>query len=154
MTKGTRTKALSRRTILKTVGAVGLVATAGTLGSRVFAPAIAGPAPKVRLAWADVAACHSPLGFGVANGLYAKQNLDIELYPFTSNGQTVVQALATGTADAGAGLVGDWLKPLEQGFTKALPDVIPFGRRPAWADCVRHQEVRGSEGGRRIPGVL
>ena len=29
MTKGTRTKALSRRTILKTVGAVGLAAAAG-----------------------------------------------------------------------------------------------------------------------------
>ena len=50
MTKGTQIKALSRRTILKTVGAVGLAATAGTLGSRVFAPAIAGPAPKLRLA--------------------------------------------------------------------------------------------------------
>ena len=31
------------------------------------------PAPKVRLAWTEVAACHSPLGFGVAKGLYAKQ---------------------------------------------------------------------------------
>src|SRR6202046_3853061 len=120
MTKGTQIKALSRRTILKTVGAVGLAATAGTLGSRVFAPAIAGPAPKLRLAWADIAACHSPLGFGVAKGIYAKHNLDIELYPFTSNGQTVVQALATGKADAGAGLVGDWLKPLEQGFDVKL----------------------------------
>src|SRR3984957_20294163 len=120
MTKGTQIKALSRRTILKTVGAVGLAATAGTLGSRVFAPAIAGPAPKLRLAWADIAAYHSPLGFGVAKGIYAKHNLDIELYPFTSNGQTVVQALATSKADAGAGLLGDWLKPLEQGFDVKL----------------------------------
>jgi NitT/TauT family transport system substrate-binding protein len=118
MAKGTQTKALSRRTIIKTVGAVGLAATAGTLGSRVFAPAIAGPAPKIRLAWADVAACHSPLGFGVAKGIYAKHNLDIELYPFTSNGQTVVQALATSKADAGAGLIGDWLKPLETGLRR------------------------------------
>src|ERR1700735_5021402 len=101
MTKGTQTKALSRPPILKTVGAVGLAATAGTLGSRVFAPAIAAPAPKVRLAWADIAACHSPLGFGVANGIYAKHNLDVELYPFTSNGQTVIQALAASQADAG-----------------------------------------------------
>ncbi len=120
MTKETRTKALSRRTILKTVGAIGVAATAGALGARVFAPAIAGSAAKIRLAWADVAACHSPLGFGVAKGLYAKHNLDVELYPFTSSGQTVVQALATGKADAGAGLVGDWLKPLEQGFDVKL----------------------------------
>jgi NitT/TauT family transport system substrate-binding protein len=120
MTKGTRTKALSRRTILKTVGAVGVAGATGVLGSRVFAPAIAAPAPKIRLAWGDIAACHSPLGFGVATGLYAKHNLDVELYPFTSNGQTLVQALATSKADAGAGLLGDWLKPLEQGFDVKL----------------------------------
>ena len=32
----------------------------GVLSSRVFSPAIAGPAPKVRLFWGDIAACHSP----------------------------------------------------------------------------------------------
>jgi ABC-type nitrate/sulfonate/bicarbonate transport system substrate-binding protein len=32
----------------------------------------------------------------------------------------VIQALATGKADAGAGLIGDWLKPLEQGFDVKL----------------------------------
>src|SRR6202046_4674310 len=147
MTKGTQIKALSRRTILKTVGAVGLAATAGTVGSRVFAPAIAGPAPKIRLAWGDIAACHSPLGFGVAKGLYAKHNLDVELYPFASSGQTVVQALATGKADAGAGLVGDWLKPLEQGF-----DVKLFvGSHGGWQRLVGakgkgRQEIAGVQG--------
>ncbi len=29
-------------------------------------PAIAGPAPKVRIAWTEVAACHSPLGFSLS----------------------------------------------------------------------------------------
>src|SRR6202451_3737321 len=120
MTKGTRTKALSRRTVLKTIGAVGVGGATGVLCSRLFSPAIAGPASKVRLIWGDIAACHSPLGFGVAKGLYAKYNLDVELYPFSSSGQTVVQALATGKADAGAGLVGDWLEPLEQGFDVKL----------------------------------
>src|SRR6202020_273042 len=120
MTKGTRTTAMSRRAILTTVGAVGVAGVTGVLGSRVFSPAIAGPTPKVRLFWGDIAACHSPLGFGVAKGFYAKHNLDVDLYPFSSSGQTVVQALATGKADAGAGLVGDWLKPLEQGFDVKL----------------------------------
>jgi NitT/TauT family transport system substrate-binding protein len=32
----------------------------------------------------------------------------------------LIQALATSKADAGAGLVGDWLKPLEQGFDVKL----------------------------------
>jgi NitT/TauT family transport system substrate-binding protein len=121
MTQSDRqTPSLSRRNVLKVAGTAGLAATAGVIGGRVLPPAIAGPAPKIRLAWGDIAACHSPLGFGVAKGLYAKHNLDVELYPFTSNGQTVIQALATGKADAGAGLIGDWLKPLEQGFDVKL----------------------------------
>jgi NitT/TauT family transport system substrate-binding protein len=115
-----RQGSVSRRHILKAAGAAGVAASAVALGGRVFAPAIAAPAPKIRLAWADVAACHSPVGFGVAKGIYAKRNLDVELYPFTSNGQTVIQALATSKADVGAGLVGDWLKPLEQGFDVKL----------------------------------
>lgn len=110
----------SRRNLLKAAGAAGLAVAAGAAGGRVFSPAIAGPAPKIRLGWGDIAACHSPLGFGVAKGLYAKHNLDVELYPFTANGQTVIQAIATGKADAAAGLVGDWLKPLEQGFDVKL----------------------------------
>ncbi len=89
-------KSLSRRDVLKTAGAVGAVASAGALGGKVFAPAIAAPAPKIRLAWTEVAACHSPLGFGVAKGFYAKHNLDIELFFQGASGQTLIQALATG----------------------------------------------------------
>jgi NitT/TauT family transport system substrate-binding protein len=110
----------SRRTLLKTVGAVGVAASAGALARQVFSPAIAAPTPKVRLAWTEVAACHSPLGFGVAKGIYGKHNLDVELFFQGASGQTLIQALATGKADAGAGLVGDWLKPLEQGFDVKL----------------------------------
>ncbi len=84
MTQSQKSGALSRRNVLKAAGAVGVAATAGALGARVFSPAIAGPAPKIRLAWGDVAACHSPLGFGVAKGIYAKHNLDVELYPFSA----------------------------------------------------------------------
>jgi NitT/TauT family transport system substrate-binding protein len=111
---------VSRRNVLKAVGAAGAVASAGALGGKLFAPAIAAPAPKIRLAWTEVAACHSPLGFGVAKGIYSKHNLDVELFYQGSSGQTLIQALATGKADAGAGLIGDWLKPLEQGFDVKL----------------------------------
>ena len=111
---------VSRRKVLKGAGALGIAASATALGSRIFSPAIAGPAPKVRIAWTEVAACHSPLGFGVARGFYAKQNVDVELFYQGASGQTLIQALATGKADAGAGLIGDWLKPLEQGFDVKL----------------------------------
>jgi len=116
----TSKRGLSRRAVLKTAGALGIVASAGTVSGRLFSPAIAGPAPKIRLAWTEVAACHSPLGFGVAKGIYSKHNLDVELFYQGASGQTLIQALATGKADAGAGLIGDWLKPLEQGFDVKL----------------------------------
>ncbi|WP_413993045.1 ABC transporter substrate-binding protein [Labrys okinawensis] len=111
---------LSRRKILKLAGATGALASLGAVSDRIFSPAIAAPAPKVRLAWTEVAACHSPLGFGVAKGIYAKHNLDVELFYQGASGQTLIQALATNKADAGAGLIGDWLKPLEQGFDVKL----------------------------------
>jgi NitT/TauT family transport system substrate-binding protein len=82
MTTSDKPIAISRRNVLKVAGAVGVAASAGALGAQVFSPAIAGSAPKVRLAWGDVAACHSPLGFGVAKRIYAKHNHDVELYPF------------------------------------------------------------------------
>jgi NitT/TauT family transport system substrate-binding protein len=110
----------SRRSVLKTAGAAGVAASVGVLGRQIYSPAIAAPAPKIRLAWTEVAACHSPLGFGVAKGIYAKHNLDVDLYYQGASGQTLIQALATNKADAGAGLIGDWLKPLEQGLDVKL----------------------------------
>ncbi|TBW39482.1 ABC transporter substrate-binding protein [Siculibacillus lacustris] len=109
-----------RRVLTGAAGALGLAAGGLAVGKGLFTPAIAAPATKIRLAWTEVAACHSPLGFGVAKGIYAKHGVDVELFFQGSSGQTLIQALATGKADAGAGLVGDWLKPLEQGFDVKL----------------------------------
>lgn len=115
-----KTKDVTRRKALRIAGAAGVVASAGALGGKLFAPAIAGPAPKVRVAWTEVAACHSPLGFGVAKGFYQKQGVDVELFYQGASGQTLIQALGTNKADVGAGLLLDWLKPLEQGFDVKL----------------------------------
>ncbi|MQT12017.1 ABC transporter substrate-binding protein [Segnochrobactrum spirostomi] len=118
---GAATGGISRRTILKTAGLAGVAAAGiGLAGTRGVRYAIAGNAPKVRLAWTEVAACHSPLGFGLARGFYAKHNVDVELFYQGASGQTLIQALATNKADAGAGLLLDWLKPLEQGFDVKL----------------------------------
>jgi len=120
MTSETGSTGFSRRTVLRTAGAAAAVATAGafTFGGSPFA--VAAPTPKVRLAWTEVAACHSPLGFGVAQGFYAKHNVDVELYYQGASGHTLIEALATNKADLGAGLVLDFLKPLEQGFDVKL----------------------------------
>lgn len=114
-------RGLSRRSLIKSAAGAGVLAggaaIAGSLGIK---SAVAGNPAKIRLAWTEVAACHSPLGFGVARGFYARHDLDVELFYQGASGQTLIQALATGKADVGAGLIGDWLKPLEQGFDVKL----------------------------------
>jgi hypothetical protein len=51
------------------------------------------------------------------------------------------------------------LRSLHLSFSSAFPVIFPVSGeaaagRPVWEDCVRHQEVRASEGGRRLPRVL
>lgn len=111
---------LSRRSALKLAGAAGAASALGIVGGRSVTRAMAGNPTKLRLAWTEVAACHSPLAFGLAKGFYSKHDLDVELFYQGASGQTLIQALATNKADAGAGLLLDWLKPLEQGLDVKL----------------------------------
>ena len=107
----------SRRGMLRGVGALGIAGSLGVAASQSFGQvALKGPAKKVRIAWTEVAACHSPVAFGVGRGFYARHNLDVELFFQGASGQTLIHALATNKADVGVGLVLDFLKPLEQGF--------------------------------------
>ena len=45
-----------------------------------------------------------------------KRNLDVELINFGGSTDQLLEAIATGKADAGVGMALRWLKPLEQGF--------------------------------------
>jgi NitT/TauT family transport system substrate-binding protein len=117
---GAPQRGISRRAMLRAAGAAGAVGVAGGAATYGASFALAGAAPKVRLAWTEVAACHSPLAFGLAKGFYARQNVDVDLYYQGASGQTLIQALATNKADIGAGLILDWLKPLEQGLDVKL----------------------------------
>ena len=110
---------LSRRNVLRGTVAAGAAATALAVGGR-SRYAIAGNLTPIKLEWTEVAACHSPVGFGLAKGIYAKHGLDVELFYQGSSGQTLIQSLATRKAEAGPGLLFDWLKPIEQGFDVRL----------------------------------
>jgi len=111
---------ISRRRALQGAFAtgVGLTAAGFVTGSSRYA--IAGNPTKLRLSWTEFAACHSPVAFALANGLYAKHDLDVELYYQGASGQTLIQSIATNKTDAGAGLLYDWVKPLEQGLDVKL----------------------------------
>lgn len=110
----------TRRGLLRTAGVLGAGAAAAGLLARPTSYAIAGNATKVRVSWTEFAACHSPIAFALSKGIYAQHGLDIELYYQGASGQTLIQSIATNKTDAGAGLLYDWVKPLEQGLDVKL----------------------------------
>ncbi len=110
----------TRRGLLRTAGVLGAGAAAVGLFARPTSYAIAGNATKVRVSWTEFAACHSPIAFALSKGIYAQHGLDIELYYQGASGQTLIQSIATNKTDAGAGLLYDWVKPLEQGLDVKL----------------------------------
>ncbi len=118
--KETTGSKITRRSLLKTAGVVGAVAAAATVIGKPTSYAIAGNATKLRLSWTEFAACHSPVAFAVEKGFYSKRDLDVELFYQGASGQTLVQSIATGKTDAGAGLLLDWIKPLEQGLEATI----------------------------------
>ena len=113
-------RGLSRRGLIKAAGVAAVAGTAGVIGARSTRYATAGNLIPIKLEWTEVAACHSPVGFGLSKGIYAKHGLDVELFYQGASGQTLIQALATRKAEAGPGLLYDWLKPIEQGFDVRL----------------------------------
>lgn len=51
---------------------------------------------------------------------FSKYNLDVEFVNFGNSTDVLLEAIATGKADAGVGMALRWLKALEQGFDVKL----------------------------------
>jgi NitT/TauT family transport system substrate-binding protein len=127
-------RGLSRRSILTYAGAFGAVAPFGVFGAaralttppyipdplicRAAASGeeLQGPPRQIKLAWNANAACTVAAPVAKEHGIFAKHNLDVEFYNFGGSTDQLLEAIATGKADAGLGLALRWLKPLEQGF--------------------------------------
>jgi len=60
-------------------------------------------------------------------GLFAKRNLKVEKINLSGATDQLLEAMATGKADAGPGMAWGWLKPLEQGFDVKLAAAIHGG---------------------------
>ncbi|HUB47173.1 MAG TPA: ABC transporter substrate-binding protein, partial [Acetobacteraceae bacterium] len=60
-------------------------------------------------------------------GLFAKRNLKVEYTVFSGAANELLEAMATGKSDAGAGMAWQWLKPLEQGFDVKLAAALHGG---------------------------
>jgi NitT/TauT family transport system substrate-binding protein len=138
MTDKDSRQAGSRRAFLASAAALGVAAPIGLAAGRVFAtprinPPVLPDLPICRVAAADAAAATGPLkkitfawnagapcllGVTVAKekGLFARHGLDVELINYSGSTDQLLETLATGKADAAAGMALRWLKPLEQGF--------------------------------------
>jgi NitT/TauT family transport system substrate-binding protein len=68
------------------------------------------------LAWNATSVCSSAAPVAKERGVLAKQNLDVNFINFGGSTEQLLEAIATGKADAGIGMALRWLKPLEQGF--------------------------------------
>jgi NitT/TauT family transport system substrate-binding protein len=150
-------RSLSRRGLVK---AVPLAASLGLIGPRVFASAripmpemLSAPpicrtaaeipltkaqdGTKVKLTWNASAICTVGVPVAQTKGYFAKRNLDVELINFGGSTDQLLEAIATGKADAGVGMALRWLKPLEQGFDVKITTGIHGG-------CMRLLTTKGS----------
>lgn len=105
---------ISRRQLL--AGAAG-AAVATPLISNGFGLARAEASPKpIKIAWNANAVCSAPVGYAIDKGILAKHGIAGETVNFAGSTEQLLEAIATGKADAGVGMALRWLKPLEQGF--------------------------------------
>jgi NitT/TauT family transport system substrate-binding protein len=128
---------LSRRTMLSLAGAFGAATPVAMAGmARAWTAMKSGPldeefpvcraamtgerlpgAPRrLTLAWNASSVCTVAAPVAKERGIFAKQGLDVDFINFGGSTEQLLEAIATGKADAGIGMALRWLKPLEQGF--------------------------------------
>jgi NitT/TauT family transport system substrate-binding protein len=83
-------------------------------------PPIEGAPRKVTLAWMPTALCHIAVPVADKRGFFIKHNLDVEFVNWAGSTGLLLEAISTGKADAGIGMILRWLKPMEQGFDVKL----------------------------------
>ena len=77
---------------------------------------LTGPPRTLTLAWNATSVCTAAAPVAKERGVFAKHNLDVGFMNFGGSTEQLLEAIATGKADAGIGMALRWLKPLEQGF--------------------------------------
>ncbi len=77
---------------------------------------LSGPPRALTLAWNATSICTVAAPVAKERGVFAKHNLDVDFINFGGSTEQLLEAIATGKADAGIGMALRWLKPFEQGF--------------------------------------
>ena len=128
---------LSRRTVLGLAGVFGFATPVAMVGAaRALTAMKSGPLPEelplcraattgeqltgpprtLTLAWNATSVCTAAAPVAKERGVFAKHNLDVGFINFGGSTEQLLEAIATGKADAGIGMALRWLKPMEQGF--------------------------------------
>ena len=98
----------TRRTFLRAAAVGSALLPDGVLAQRAFVGGL--PAEF------DPAICTVGVAVALEKGYFARHNLDVELVNFGGSTDQLLEAIATGKADACVGMALRWLKPLEGGF--------------------------------------
>jgi NitT/TauT family transport system substrate-binding protein len=88
---------------------------------------VPGSRKSLRLTWNASAICTVGVPVAQTKGYFEKRNLAVELINFGGSTDQLLEAIATGKADAGVGMALRWLKPLEQGFDVRITTAIHGG---------------------------
>lgn len=119
----------SRRRFLRLTGSLALAGASLPLWAHDMAamasgeehPALRLAQPyKIKLAINKSAVCLAPVAVAEQQKIFSKYNLDVEFVNFGNSTDVLLEAIATGKADAGVGMALRWLKALEQGFDVKL----------------------------------
>jgi NitT/TauT family transport system substrate-binding protein len=92
-------------------------------------PAAAAPGERreLKLTWNANAVCTVGVPVAEQTGIFDRHNLKVELINFGGTTDQLLEAIATGKADAGVGMALRWLKPLESGFDVKFTSAIHGG---------------------------
>ncbi|WP_424139591.1 ABC transporter substrate-binding protein [Roseomonas chloroacetimidivorans] len=93
------------------------------------APSAAAPGERreLKLTWNANAVCTVGVPVAEQTGIFERHNLKVELINFGGTTDQLLEAIATGKADAGVGMALRWLKPLESGFDVKITSGIHGG---------------------------
>jgi len=96
-------------------------------------------APRaLTLAWNATSVCTTAAPVAKERGIFARHNLDVDFVNFGGSTEQLLEAIATGKADAGIGMALRWLKPLEQGFDVRIAAGVHGG-------CIRLLGAKAAE---------
>ena len=121
----------SRRKLIRN-GAIAAVAASSAL----LATRARSQPRKLTFAWSQAGFCLSPVPVALERGFFEKNGLDVELLNWAGAADQLLEAVATGKADVGVGLIHRWVKPLEAGLDVKLVGSIH-------GECLRLVAVRG-----------